>query len=334
MKLSSRRQRRQGIFFGLACFLTASLLLLLFLPVSHPPFVHSPPPPPDSYEQTVAEIRAEIAATPDSISPEGRVILLEHGHPTERVFVLMHGLSNAPAQFSKLGELLYAQGDNVFIPRLPAHGERDLMSEDFGRLTATGMLAASNDAVDQARGLGKKVIFVGLSISGTTAAWMAQNRSDLHRAVLLSPFLAPALVPGGLAVPTENLLLRIPNFFIWWNPKLKEANPGPKYAYPRFPTRLIGETMLLGRDVLRASRKNAPLCQSILVVTSESDLAANNGVTATLVENWRSHQAADLQTHAFPKKEKVPHDFIDPHQPDERVDLVYPQLLQWLTNEG
>lgn len=246
----------------------------------------------------------------------------------------MHGLSNAPGQFSKLGQLLYEQGHNVYLPRLPTHGERNLMSEDFGQLTAVEMLAASNQAVNRARSMGEEVIFVGVSISGTTAAWMAQNRPDLQRAVLLSPFLAPALLPAWLAGPTEHVLLRLPNYFIWWNSKLKQANPGPAYAYPRFPTRLIGETMMLGRDVLGSSRQSAPRCGSILVVTSGADLAANNGVTAHLVENWRQYDPPDLQTYTFPKAEKVPHDFIDPHQPDQQVDLVYPVLLKLLAGEG
>lgn len=313
--------------------LVGVVLLVLFLPVSHPPFVHSEPPAPSSYAEAVTAIREEIAATPHSISPEGRVILLEHGHPTQKIFVLMHGLANAPAQFSKLGQLLFEQGSNVLIPRFPAHGERNLMSEDFGQLTADEMLATSNEAVDRARSLGQEVIFVGLSIGGTTAAWLAQNRSDLHRAVLLSPFLAPALLPSWLAGPTEHLLLRLPNFFVWWNPRLKKANPGPAYAYPRFPTRLIGETMMLGRDVLQSSLRTAPRCGSILVVTSEADLAANNCVTATLVEHWRHHHSVEVQTYSFPRAEKVPHDFIDPHQPDQQVDLVYPVLLKLLAEK-
>ena len=208
------------------------------------------------------------------------------------------------------------------------------MSENFAKLTAAEMLASCNQAVDLARGLGGEVVFVGLSINGTAAAWMAQNRADLHRSVLLSPFLAPAMLPGWLAGPTEHLLLRLPNFFIWWNSELKQANPGPTYAYPRFPTRLIGETMLLGRDVLRESLGSTPRCPSILVVTSASDRAANGDVTAALVENWEKHHPKDLQTYIFPASEKVLHDFVDPHQPDQRIDFVYPLLLKLLTEEN
>lgn len=87
--------------------------------------------------------------------------------------------------------------------------------------------------------------------------------------------------------------------FVWWNSKLKEKLSGPYYAYPRFPTRVIGETMFLGREVLRESRVVAPRCASILVVTSASDTAANHRLTRELVEHWRGHRPCAVETFEF-----------------------------------
>ena len=88
--------------------------------------------------------------------------------------------------------------------------------------------------------------------------------------------------------------------------------------------------MLLGLDVLRASRRSAPACGSILVVTSASDFAANNTLTARLAANWQERRPGAVATYEFPKKDDVPHDFIDPNQPNQRVELVYPRLIEML----
>ena len=305
--------------------LIAGVLWLIFVPVMHRPFVHKSGPVP-TYAEAVAQIKASIAETPANIGAPGIPRLMEHGQQTEYVYVLLHGLSNCPQQFEPLGQELFKLGHNVYIPRMFGHGESDRMATEWGKLTAHEMLNWGNNAVDVARGLGRRVIVVGLSVNGTTTAWMAQNRSDLHKVVLLSPFLAPAGTPLWTVGPVRNILMRLPNMFMWWNPKLKEKNPGPPYAYPRFPTRVIGETMLLGETVMAESRREAPKSPSILVVTTAIDPAANNAVTARLVENWQSHRPVEV--YQFPKEQAVPHDFIDPHQPDGKVSLVYPKLIE------
>ncbi len=304
-----------------------ALLSMIFLPVSHRQFAYNSTAKPLPYDEAVREIRDLIAASPGTLRSECAVQLLEHGHPTERVFVLIHGLSSCPAQFAELGRLLFERGHNVVIPRVPYHGEKNRLATDWVRLTAGDMVDGGNQAVDLARSLGGKVTAAGLSISGATVAWMAQNRGDLDRAVLLAPFLAPAGLPEWAAAPVERLLLRLPNLFLWWDSNLKESIEGPPYAYPRFPTRVIGETMLLGREVLRESRRRAHQCASILVVTSASDHAANNQFTSRLVANWRRLGQGSLETFEFPAADNVPHDFIDPNQPNQKTALVYPKII-------
>lgn len=323
--------RRFLILPGAGLALVAAMVLI---PTMRKPFGHRTPGPPPTYEQAMAELRAMLAEPLPEVSPEGRPVLLEHGYQTERVFVLLHGLSNAPRQFSALGRQLFERGHNVLIPRLPYHGEKDRMTESWAKLSAEQMLESANRATDLARGLGKKVTVAGLSINGTVVAWMGQNRSDLDQAVLMAPFLAPAGTPGWMVAPMQRAMLRLPNFFFWWNPVLKEKNPGPPYAYPRFPTRVIGETMFLGVEVLGQSKREAPKSPSILVITTASDLAASNAQTASLVANWRAHRPAGIETFEFPKSDKVGHDFIDPHQPDQRVDFVYPKLMEMLEKGG
>ena len=88
--------------------------------------------------------------------------------------------------------------------------------------------------------------------------------------------------------------------------------------------------MQLGEHV-REQAKSAPFRSgSILVVTSASDHAASSQATASLVAAWRKLRPEAVTTYEFPLAEKVPHDFIDPNQPDQKVAEVYPELLRLL----
>ena len=308
----------------------AALAAVLFLPVNRRPFSHDSAEKLLDYDEAVRAIKELAAAAPATVRRNCTLQLLEHGRPTERVFVLLHGLSNCPAQFSELGRQLFELGHNVLIPLLPYHGEEDRLATEWGGLTGESMLEAGNQAVDLARSLGQNVIVAGLSINGATVAWMAQNRKDLHKAVLLAPFLAPFNLPDLALGSIERLLLRLPNMFFWWDPRERENFAGPTYAYARFPTRVVGETMLLGRSVLEESRIAPPQCPFILTITSASDIAANNIVTEQLVANWRALRPAGIETFEFPADQQIPHDFIDPNQTNQRIDIVYPKIMELL----
>jgi pimeloyl-ACP methyl ester carboxylesterase len=308
----------------------AALAAVLFIPVNRRPFFHESAEKLLSYDEAVQAIKALAAAAPTTVRRNCTPQLLEHGRPTERVFVLLHGLSNCPAQFSELGRQLFDRGHNVVIPLLPYHGEENRLATEWGGLTGESMLDAGNQAVDLARSLGQKVIVAGLSVNGVTVAWMAQNRKDLYKSVLLAPFFAPFNLPNLVLVPLERLLLRLPNMFFWWDPRQRENLGGPIYAYPRFPTRVIGETMLLGRSVLDESRIRPPKCPFILTVTSASDIAVNNVITEQLVSNWWALRPAGIETFEFPAEQKIPHDFIDPNQTNQRIDIVYPKIIELL----
>ena len=287
-------------------------------------------PPPANYDTAKIALKKLFASAPQTLSQAGRPRAFLHDQPTEDVFVLLQGLTNAPEQFDKLGRILFERGHNVVLPLTPGHGEADLMTDKLGAFTAQAMLDSANEAVTLAHGLGRRVTVVGLSINGTTAAWIAQNRADADRVVLLAPFIAPFGLPQWALSPLGNLIVRLPNAFFWWDPTKKDKLARPPYVYARFSTRSIGETMLLGLDVLRASRRSAPACGSILVVTSASDFAANNTLTARLAANWQERRPGAVATYQFPKKDDVPHDFIDPNQPNQRVELVYPRLIEML----
>jgi carboxylesterase len=324
---------KKGLIFRIAAWaISLALAAIAFsalLPVNCE-FTAPFNPPPTDYQATKAALEKLFSSVPATLAPEGHPRGFLHDQPTEQVFVFLHGLTSAPEQFDALGRLLFNRGHNVVIALSPGHGESNLMTDKLGKLTAQGMLDAANNALNLSHGLGKHVTLVGLSINGATASWFAQNRPDVHRVVLLSPFFAPLGLPQWAVSPLSHLVVRLPNAFFWWDPRKKEAFDGPPYNYPRYSTHSIGKMMLLGENVFRSSRESSPACQSILVVTTASDIAVNNPLTARLVVNWRSFRPDGVSSYQFPREERVPHDFIDPHQPNQRVDLVYPRLIEML----
>jgi hypothetical protein len=288
--------------------------------------------PATSYDEAMArwdETRAKEAGLP--LHDGGRSIVLTHGYETERVFVLLHGLTNAPRQFRELGEKLFATGANVVIPRLAHHGLADRMTDAHAALTARDLIRYAQYGVDLAQGLGKNVTVVGLSISGISAAWLAQNRDDIDEVFLLAPLFGPAVAPDALTPAFAAALQRLPNQMLWWDPRVRENLPGPPYNYPRFPTRGLGEALRLGLDTAQADRTLR--VNRLGVILTENDLAVNNRRTRRLVEQWRAASPdTEIFLHEFPAEENIPHDFIDPLQPDARTDKVNTLLVEWLTD--
>ena len=263
----------------------------------------------------------------------GRTFVLTHGYQTDRVFVLLHGLTNAPRQFRELGEKLFATGANVVIPRLAHHGLADRMTDAHAAITAQDLIDYAQYGVDLAQGLGRNVTVVGLSVSGISAAWLAQNRDDIDAVFLLAPFFGPAVVPDALTPAFASALTRLPNRMMWWDPRVRENLPGPPYNYPRFPTRALGEALRLGLNTAQSDRKLR--VDKLGVILTEKDRAVSNARTRRLVEQWRAASPdTEIFLHEFPASENISHDFIDPLQPDARTDKVNDLLVEWLTSRN
>jgi alpha-beta hydrolase superfamily lysophospholipase len=282
--------------------------------------------PAADYVDALGRVAAVEARDGTAISPECRTLLLTHGARARRAVVLLHGLTNCPEQFRTLGERLYERGANVYIPRLPEHGLADRMTTALQGLDARAMCEATDEAVDIAGGLGDSVIVVGLCIGGTMAAWAAQERADVVRAVAIAPMQGLARARGPLTLPAMNLMLALPNRFVWWDDKVKTNLPGPRHVYPRFSTRSVAQSLLLATTVEADARRAPPATRSIVVITVGSDVAVDNGAVARLVREWRAH-GAQVVAREFPARLRLNHDIIDPEQIGGNPALVYPVLL-------
>ncbi|MEO6848475.1 MAG: alpha/beta fold hydrolase [Chthoniobacterales bacterium] len=314
--------------FGCLVFLILIIIFAMAIVPSTPVQYTPSSPPCKTYEEALQRYQSLLAATPSDVREICRPFILTHDKKTPQVFVLLHGLTNCPEQFRKLAEELHAQGHSVVVPLTPFHGNENRLTDKLENLTVEQMLQSADKAIAIAHGLGDKVTLVGLSTNGATVAWYAQNTQIIDRAVLLAPFLGVHHFPEHYLPYLANFVGRLPNHFFWWNPKLKQDIPGPPYAYPRAPSKPIAKILLLAQQVTQQAAVTAPKTRKIAVVTTASDVVINEGAVTTLVNEW--NRSLKVTTYEFPAADKVPHDMIDPHQPDQKVDLVYPVLLKLL----
>ncbi len=286
-----------------------------------------PTRPATSYAAAAARCAAWQALDDAAVNPLCRSYLLDHGTRTRRAVVCFHGYTNCPAQFHQLGQEFYRHGDNVVVPRLPWQGLADRMTPLQARVKATALAALTQESVDIACGLGEEVVVIGLSAGAIMAGWVAQTRPDVATALICSPSLG---FPGWPVWASDAFCLalrRLPNLFIWWDQKAHERMIGPPHAYPRFATRSLSELVIWGQALRRTAATTPPQAQRIVVVATAADRAAHVGLTLRLGADWQRRAPDRVQVHTFPADQQISHDMIDPTQPDQRTDLVYPFLL-------
>ena len=313
------------IFLGLLL----ALLIFLFWPVNAKSLT-SHPSPVQNYGQAELQIQSLQTQETSDHNPVCQTQFMSHGEKTQRAIVFIHGYTNCPFQFVELGKLFYEEGYNVLIAPLPRHGLADRMTEELAELQAKELVSYADRVVDIAQGLGEHVTVAGISGGGVVTGWIAQNRSDVDLAVLISPAFGYAQVPPSLTLPAAKVYLLLPNSFVWWNDELQENNP-PSHAYPRYSTRALAQLLRLSLVIQAQARQKDPLAQEILLVTNANDQSVSMPLIRRTVGLWREYRGSDLQTYEFPAALGLDHDLIDPSHPDERIDIVYPRLIDLIT---
>lgn len=267
------------------------------------------------------------AREPGGIHPDCHTRVLASPDTTGHapVVVLLHGFTNCPKQFHRLAEDFSRKGYSVVVPLLPRHGMADRMTLELGLLRGEDLVRAGERAIDVAHGLGRPITVVGLSSSAVVAGWLAQHRSDVDCAVLIAPSFAPRGIPAPIARRVTGALLALPNFYVWWDSKLRADVPGPRQAYPRFASHGLAQVYRLGFTVLADAARDRPRGRKLVLVTTALDEGVNNGIAAELARRWRGW-GADVETFEFPESAGVRHDMIDPDQPYQKVELTYPVI--------
>lgn len=287
------------------------------------------PEPVVNYEQAVTRVKAMQEEDNQDLARDVCVTkLYGHGRQTEHVIILLHGFTNCPEQFNDLGKQFYESGINVFIPRMPYHGLSDRLTNALVNLTAENLAAFGDKVIDIAHGLGKKITVMGISGSGTLVAWLAQNRADLDFAFSIAPLFGLAFIPPSFTEFFERIVLLLPNFFLWWDPRTKADNPySIYYAYPRYPSRALAEIMRLAMITRAQAEKFPQAAANITMIINDAEPAVSNAEIFKQFKSWQKHGKGNLNEYHFEKEMKLPHDIITPGTPGVPIGDIQSRLI-------
>jgi esterase/lipase len=281
-----------------------------------------------SYERALADLAAVRQRERTDVIEPCRSTAMTHGRKTENAVVLVHGLTNCPKQWEHFGRQIHARGWNVLILRLPDHGIGNPETGKIGSVSALGALSAEklarygDEAVDIGRGLGESTHVMGLSLGGTIAAWMAQERSDVDQAVVIAPGIGLPSGPYALTWGVTNFFTHVPDLSIGHSGKLS-------HEYQGWSTGGIADTFLLGKYLRQESREQRPAAAMISMLLNPNDDTISNPRAEELVDAWRD-RGRRVRLEWLPKTPVLGHDVIDPGQSWARPALVYPRLMQML----
>ncbi|MFV2064340.1 MAG: alpha/beta hydrolase [Chloroflexota bacterium] len=268
-------RRISKVLLVLALLVAGWVAYVTFRPIGTDSLVSVADPTGDP-EAALARWAEVQARDDDTIDPRCRSWSLLHDEPVETTVVLLHGYTNCPFMFRRLGNELFAQGWNVIAPRFPYHGYADRLTGDQGLLTAEDLIATADGAIDVATGLGERVVVGGISAGGVTAAWVAQNRPDVDRVVGLAPMMNLRPIPGWFAPQVVNTVLAAPDIQVWWDLGKRESIP-PDYGYPKFSSRAVAQLIRLGMATLEQARRSPAAAGSIVLTTNPGDAAVDPG---------------------------------------------------------
>jgi esterase/lipase len=288
--------------------------------------LQSHPNPARNYGEALSRFRKIQGTEGPELNPVCLSILLTHGKRTKRAVLFFHGLTNCPEQFRELGRTFYELGYNVLILRLPRHGVADRKVENLTQLKAEELRDCADSGVDIACGLGEKVYVAGLSAGGTMAAWVAQNRSEVTRVLLIAPALGLTVRESLRSQWVMALLLPlIPDIRTDW-----DDSSATTHTYTGFSSRALGQMLRLSKATFAGAFHQAPKVQDVALVTSQSDDSVSDFVTWRLMGLWRKKGLVRFASVQFPKAMKIEHDMIDPAQKNQQTDIVYPVLVKLL----
>ena len=185
--------------------------------------------------------------------------------------------------------------------------------------------------MEVAQGLGDRVVVGGLSMGGSVAAWLGLRRPEVTVALSIAPVLSP--LPGLIAVNRlAAFLLRVmPNRMVWWDPKGRESLAGPSQAYYRYATRGMASILAMGFSFAAAASRQGPACGAFRFFLNDNDEALSNTLADRIAGRWKSRGVKNAAVVRLSREQGFMHDFIDPDQPYQRVDLAYPLLMDAIT---
>lgn len=308
-----------------------TVVLAELLPVSTQGLTSSPAPA-RSFDEARRLFEDWTKAPEATIHPRCVPYILDHGKRVRRAYVLVHGISNCPYSMIDFAPKLRALGHNVVVVRMPDNGHLDNGTDALRHLTAEKLREFADRSIDIAAGLGERVHVIGISAGGVIAGWMAQNRSEIDRAVMLAPAFGLSSFGMGLNNALMRLILLVPNFSVWKDPIKRAAADNRPHSYKRQATRGMGQVMRLGLATIRQARSQRPGATAITLVTNAADAAIDPSIPEALVKLWEE-KSTPVSRYVFPKELGLPHELIDPTEEGANIAISHPKIIE-LSEQG
>jgi esterase/lipase len=283
------------------------------------------------YETSKQFIQLRNSNSANFINPDCADKLMEHGKKTEKVVVIYHGFTNCPKQFELLGQQLFDNGYNVYIPRLPYHGHSNVLTDEAASFNVDQLVDFARDSMYVATGLGDKIDLIGISGGALVATWIGTQIENTDKIMAIAPLFSPSDYPEWQLQPRSNLLRVLPSIFKSWNDEKKDKqDSGPSYAYPRYSLKAINAFLKLSLDLKKKleSPQNLQQNKKYILITTENDKAINNNVAYSYFAKILTIPKTTFTSYQFPAELDLNHDIIDPNQRQAKIDKVYPKLLE------
>jgi esterase/lipase len=309
--------------------LVAIFLLMGIIPIRITE-IPSTPNPAQSYEEAMARWDTLVTPTEEEggelMSPLADSFLLEHGQKTDRVYVLVHELTNSPHQWEPFAKELYDKGYNVLVVRMPYHGLKSHSVGELKHLTPELLANYMDDVTDVAVGFGDDVRIIGISVGGTAAAWAAQNRPDAELVMLVSPMFGMGVLPDWGNKFMMNFFSRFPNINL-----PDPTEPEREHVYRGQSTRGVAVSIAFGQSVMKQAESTPPAVKDIILVTNANDTTVSNEDAYKIADIWEQN-GANVTRYEFPKELGLPHNSIDITSTED-TQIVYDKLLELLGEE-
>jgi carboxylesterase len=175
--------------------------------------------------------------------------------------VLCHGLTGMPGSMRPWAEALAAAGLTVRLPRLPGHATR---WQDANRVTWQDWYATLESAVDEVRATCSHTFVAGLSMGGTLALRLAEQRGDDLAGVVV--------VNASLFTKRRDAkLLPLIRRFVPALPPIGSDIKKPGVVEPAYPKLPVGAAYQLSLLWALTNADLAKVTQPLLVMTSRDD---------------------------------------------------------------
>jgi alpha-beta hydrolase superfamily lysophospholipase len=249
------------------------------------------------------------------INPQSRSRLLTHGSPTARSVLLLHGYTHGPEQFDDLARDFHERGYNVWVPRAPGHGMTDPGA--IHRIGTSELTTYAFEALAVAYGLGTEAGIVGISAGAILATWLAQQRRDaVRRLLLLSPFFGPA--PGRVPALAVRPLL-----FLYGHGLLPDRITSRGYSLAT-----VSRYLAIAQGLPNPPRRTG--LRSLAVAISALDDVVDTAAATAVPHRIAEAAGIPLQAHVLPESLRFGHNTLDLiGRPDAgRIREQYIQLYE------